>query len=284
MKIDKKRFPFIYYIQETLLGKTSHTSGDTLEDFFLPTTYNELLSDQMSISAKVWFNKLMKDLSGNGFQNNKIVADTVINEFINTKLYLKTIRLLKDLPEISGTLHFKYHDKPGTIFNTSAIYRIRENELKAFFFIASEGKYKVLFDSKAESTPKYGGKFMFGVSLPLDNIRIDLDDPYQIDNNLMGMLAALLLYIEFGEKETVILDEKTGKKKKSNFTKDKFLNEFKLPLQVIDTGYFRKIVYTKDLAVDAYWKNQHYGPGGKERRLQLIGAYERKGYNTHLLE
>jgi hypothetical protein len=82
---------------------------------------------------------------------------------------------------------------------------------------------------------------------------------------------------KFVDVETVLLKGK--KKNKVVINKEKYLSNDPLPIEIIDSKYFRNIIRTNGFKVQGHFRMQPYGPNRSKRRLIWINEFEKQGYS-----
>jgi hypothetical protein len=109
--------------------------------------------------------------------------------------------------------------------------------------------------------------------LGLDAIR----DGFQ-DQSIISDVLGLVLFMKFCEVETKIVPEG----RKAVHLNEKYVNETKLPIEILDSTWFTTIVRSDGFTVGGetggFFRWQPVGPGRSEKRLIWVAAFVKKGY------
>lgn len=104
----------------------------------------------------------------------------------------------------------------------------------------------------------------------------------EIDKGLRQFLFLVfsqLTFLQYAEVETVIVDGSGRKgKRRVKMQGEKHISECNLPIEIIDSSYFRKIVREGEIDVMAHIRWQACGKNWSERKMTIVRAHERKGY------
>jgi hypothetical protein len=92
-------------------------------------------------------------------------------------------------------------------------------------------------------------------------------------------VMSFLLFYNFTETETQIIHGKdTGKQRRIKLNDEKFVNDSKNEIEIIDLTYFTKIIRIDEFGVSGHFKVQHYGIGNSESKIIYIDKYQKNGY------
>lgn len=92
-------------------------------------------------------------------------------------------------------------------------------------------------------------------------------------------VMSFLLFYNFTEAEThIIHGVDTGQSRRLKLNDEKFLNETKNNIEVIDITYFTKLIRTGEFGVTGHFRVQHFGPRLSEAKIIFIDNYKKSGY------
>lgn len=92
-------------------------------------------------------------------------------------------------------------------------------------------------------------------------------------------VMSFLLFYHFTESEThIVHGTDTGKARRVKLNDEKFLNETKNNIEIIDATYFTKLIRTGEFGVSGHFRVQHYGPGNNSAKIIFIDDYKKNGY------
>lgn len=92
-------------------------------------------------------------------------------------------------------------------------------------------------------------------------------------------VMSFLLFYNFTEAEThIIHGVDTGQSRRLKLNDEKFLNETKNNIEIIDITYFTKLIRTGEFGVSGHFRVQHFGPGLSEAKIIFIDNYKKSGY------
>lgn len=60
--------------------------------------------------------------------------------------------------------------------------------------------------------------------------------------------------------------------------KNKYFNETKSPIEILDSSWFTTIIRTEGFGVTGHFRLQPYGPGRTMKKWVYINDYEKHGY------
>lgn len=99
---------------------------------------------------------------------------------------------------------------------------------------------------------------------------------------LMVFSFTIILFMQFAEIETVITVGRNSKgKSKAKIKKEKYLNESDIPIEIIDSTWFRRLIRTGKFKVSGHFRLQPYGKGRSEKKLIWIDEFNKNGYKTN---
>lgn len=92
-------------------------------------------------------------------------------------------------------------------------------------------------------------------------------------------VMSFLLFYNFTEVEThIIHGADTGQQRRLKLNDEKFLNETKNNIEIIDITYFTKLIRTGEFGVSGHFRVQHFGQGNSEAKIIFIDNYKKNGY------
>ena len=111
----------------------------------------------------------------------------------------------------------------------------------------------------------------------------DLDFGETSRNNYMSTLISIafsvLLFLEFAEVETLLLDPKGSGRNKVKSENEKMLNEEMLKIEIVNSNWFKRIIRQEGFKVSGHFRLQKVGQGLNKTKLVWINEYDKKGYN-----
>jgi hypothetical protein len=93
---------------------------------------------------------------------------------------------------------------------------------------------------------------------------------------LMGMLMTDIVFKRFAPIETLVINKETNRRGKLN--KNRYVNEVKHDVTIIDSNWFTTIIRTKGFGVRGHFAIRACGKGGKDRKIVWIDSYQKNGY------
>lgn len=105
--------------------------------------------------------------------------------------------------------------------------------------------------------------------LPSEAIEAGLDEIGVISD-----IYTMLLFIKYCPIETKMI--KAGKKDK--VVGNKYVNETKSDIEILDSGWFTTIIRSEGFGVGGHFRMQPYGPANAMRKLIWINPFEKTGY------
>jgi len=96
--------------------------------------------------------------------------------------------------------------------------------------------------------------------------------------NHIQTCLSVVTFKQFAEIETKYLGGKAYPKKIKTDT-DKYLNESKVQINILDSRWFTETYRSEGFGVEGHFRLQPYGLGLKKRKLIYIKEYTKKGYN-----
>jgi|GEM_PF-3575851 len=92
-------------------------------------------------------------------------------------------------------------------------------------------------------------------------------------------VMSFLLFYNYTEAETHIVHGiETGKSRRLKLNDEKFLNETKNNIEIIDITYFTRLVRTGEFGVSGHFRVQYFGTGNSEAKIIFIDSYKKNGY------
>ena len=118
----------------------------------------------------------------------------------------------------------------------------------------------------------------------LDGLNMDFQDIYcelnfvkKIPSNVVvGSLMTDVIFKRFAPIETVIINKETNRRTKLN--KEKYVNEVKQDITVIDSNWFTTIIRSKGFGVKGHFGLRACGKNHQDRRVVWIDSYKKNGY------
>lgn len=111
------------------------------------------------------------------------------------------------------------------------------------------------------------------------NFHIDKDEAIE---KFINFMMNILLFMQFAEIETVITEGKQSSgKSKVKINNEKYLNESTIPIEIIDSNWFRRLIRTGAFKVNGHFRLQPYGKNNSQRKLIWISEYEKSGYTLN---
>ncbi|MFX1707156.1 hypothetical protein PV783_24525 [Chitinophaga sp. CC14] len=134
----------------------------------------------------------------------------------------------------------------------------------------------MIFLNKSKEMPE---PFLFGfINMKDDGIVSYAPDSMEEEGvdvmNFVSDILYLILFTKYCKMETKII----GAGKKDFHVKEKYVNETKVPIEILDSTWFTTIVRSEGFSVEGFFRMQAYGPGFSQRRLQWIPPFEKQGY------
>jgi hypothetical protein len=90
----------------------------------------------------------------------------------------------------------------------------------------------------------------------------------------VSWIVTMICFIKYCPVETKVIE--AGRK--GYHADQKYVNETKHKIEVLDSSWFTNIVRSEGFSVGGHFRMQPYGPGHSQRRLQWIDPFEKQGY------
>lgn len=87
-------------------------------------------------------------------------------------------------------------------------------------------------------------------------------------------ILCLVLFLKYCQLETKVVEPG----KKVHHVNEKYFNDTKYPIEVLDSTWFTTIVRSEGFKVDGHFRLQPYGPNNSMRKLIWIDPFEKHGY------
>lgn len=181
--------------------------------------------------------------------------------------------IINDIPNSDGI--FLLPDK------SVIIYKWQNQTLETIHIAGTE----IIELASLESVELYGAKYMAvkripenGISIDGKNINVSI---HQNEGTLIPWLTLVYLaFYHFAEIETKIISSEnlTAKVIHNN---EKYYNDTKSRIEIIDSNWFTKIIRTTGFKVSGHFKFQPYGSNFSKRKLVWIDEYQKDGYTKN---
>lgn len=100
--------------------------------------------------------------------------------------------------------------------------------------------------------------------------------------NIHDYVMSFILFYNYTETETKILHSiDSGEQKKAKINGEKFLNNSKNEIEIIDSTYFTKIIRTGEFGVNGHFRVQRHGIENSETKIVYIEEYKKNGYTRN---
>lgn len=105
------------------------------------------------------------------------------------------------------------------------------------------------------------------------------DDGREWYGQIFDYVMSFILFYNYTETEThVVHGIETGEQRRLKINNEKFLNETKNNIEIIDSTYFTKLIRTGEFGVSGHFRVQHFGPSNSESKIVFIESYKKNGY------
>lgn len=313
MKIDEKKFPILGCIENNkltnkisdMLDNSGYDDKGVLDikpsfDFFfskllqinyISSTIHEKIADSNNfIKAK---SILPNSPETTGLL---LLPETIFPDFSNVPDYAKAEP--KDYPInaiLYSWLSANNHDK---ISNKSQLENLQQR-IKAGETPPPGADWDSLMKSLQENEDEWDEESRTLIIIPIDSNRITQgtsqyhlisnDEIYGWDysdqegrawyGKIHDYVMSFLLFYNFTEAEThIIHGVDTGQSRRLKLNNEKFLNETKNNIEIIDITYFTKLIRTGEFGVTGHFRVQHFGQGLSEAKIIFIDNYKKNGY------
>lgn len=232
--------------------------------------------------------RVCEDIEHTPVEYKRKFAFSIIREWPKVQpLFKKKVQFISDpfhkayekaTPKLANVLDNEPINESGTFIS------YRQGGINTIFYhIRSEGKDKDF---------RLGGMvFFFGKdvdrdlpSLDIFTQRLEIGTKEYLSSacektgttsfSIFADLFTLLLFIKYCELETKVIP--AGRKDKH--VGQKYVNETKQAIEVLDSTWFTTIVRSEGFNVGGHFRMQPWGPGMSQRRLQWIEPFEKHGY------
>tara|TARA_R110002126_G_scaffold193388_4_gene341745 strand:- start:527 stop:1474 length:948 start_codon:yes stop_codon:yes gene_type:complete len=306
MKIDERKFPILAFIDKNKLTEKGFKSMEDAEEIeesfeffrdkilqinYISSTIHDKLSDTTNFVKAKSLLPNSKETSG-----LILLPETIYPDFSKVQEYGEPNE--KEYPInaiLYSWLSANNHDK---ISNKSQLEdlqkRINSGEKEP-----AGANWKSLMESLQNEDEEWDEEQRTLLIIPIYNNRITsaTDDFYLISEDEMygedyaeqqgedwygkihDYVMSFLLFYNFTETEIQIMHGKdTGKQRRIKLEDEKFINESKNDIEIIDLTYFTKIIRTGEFGVSGHFKVQHYGVGNNESKIIYVDNYQKNGY------
>lgn len=125
---------------------------------------------------------------------------------------------------------------------------------------------------------------------PNDNLHLQLSfmlaEHYPIDETTRAWVQATcyfilktILFKQYAPIETNIIQQgQANVARKITINNEKYLNETRIPIQIIDSNWFTNIIRKEGFNVRGHMALRAYGKGRAKRKLVWIDTYQKSGY------
>jgi len=209
-----------------------------------------------------------------GYYLSKKINDTLVEDF---KVQEKLNELLHEVNPTKGIMLLPT-SRYNPFFNSFAYY-VDKNQNS----IDNELNFSLAFYGVRGIEIFISGTFIKKKFESLSFIADDLE--FYIEKDLaferfINYAFNILLFMQFAEIETVITEGKPSKgKSKVKFNNEKFLNESKIQIEIIDSNWFKRLIRTGAFKVKGHFRLQPYGTLNLLRKLIWIDDYTKNGYS-----
>lgn len=244
----------------------NHLNEDDDEKLLIPNSIPNLTDAE----KKTLGNQVLEHLKKNKAfftQNIKYITAPFFDAAFASLHKLGDLMLETEV-DTGGTFIFSHEGLTSTIF-----YNLKTDLVKNSFhylFIAfqksAQDDYKVL-EIVMYRNETGGNEFMGAQSYK---------DGYT-EEKALKLLVALIFFIKFAPLETKII--KGGAK--GYHSGNKYVNETKNSIEVLDSTWFTNIVRSDGFKVRGHFRLQPCGPGLSQKKLIWVADFEKHGYTIH---
>ncbi|WP_347839972.1 hypothetical protein [uncultured Draconibacterium sp.] len=104
-------------------------------------------------------------------------------------------------------------------------------------------------------------------------------ESYDAYANILDYVFSYLIFYNFTETDNkIIFGTDSGKQRRIKIENEKFLNETKNEIEIIDTNYFTRIIRTGEFGVSGHFRLQRHGPENSLTKLIYINEFKKNGY------
>jgi hypothetical protein len=286
MKIDEKRFPLLESCRNNFL--------ENPQAIISPDEW-DLMRGDIEKQLKL-FNRQELDIS--------YITKPIHEKLKDLKNFSKAKTLLQNVPETYGYAIFPEKFKPQLVKDTED-YDLDEFEYDSvlFAYITQEthdlnawGKLDEDMMEDEEDRKEYlAGRWLLVFPIQNGKIKYCIRDSnicvseefgdvhgheaWDAYGNLLDYIFSYLIFYNFTETENkIIYGAESGKQRKVKIDKEKYLNDTKNNIEIIDTNYFTKIIRTGEFGVSGHFRLQNYGQNNSQTKLIYIEDYKKNGY------
>ncbi len=225
-----------------------------------------------------------------------LLPETILPDFSNVPDYVQVDP--KDYPInaiLYSWLSSNNHDK---ISNKSKLENLQQR-IRAGEKPPAGADWDSLIETWQESEDEWDEENRTLIIIPIDSKRItQATGQYELISNdeiygweysdqegrawygkIHDYVMSFLLFYNFTESEThIIHGVDSGLSRRLKLNDEKFLNETKNNIEIIDLTYFTKLIRTGEFEVSGHFRIQHFGQGNSEAKIIFIENYKKNGY------
>lgn len=259
MRFTTKRFPILRDIEQRPLGAATG----------LKKRVALLARQQPSAPILSDFKKFMLHFPATS--NVYYIASSIFKALSeDEQLQKKLLGFLKVIQPEAGVLLFPTLPK-GQLF-TYACYQIENEGGNYQFRIGLGHKYGIEIFSMGNDAD------IISSIISLHPVFPEEETHTIVTVECMTVLLSIL-FKQYAPIETKILKNEKGTSNKTVLNKEKYLNDAKVAVQIIDSTWFTNIIRKEGFWVRGHFGLRACGPGRTERKLTWIDTYEKSGYN-----
>ncbi len=264
MKIDYKKYPFLERFEKRNTNKSLLFGGNLMQTplRLLPhIQQNKTVLDRISRAMK-------KVLTHNSINCVSLPVMQIFDEDFNVADKLWSIR-----DEIQDTVAVLLCPK-GEMYFYQIMTVCNEVTVICWHFVDR------VFDAFTVISWKKGSFYQeCSVShdsfmVALDGSLLAIDDPRI--TYLTQMVVTFELFKKYAELETKVVSKTNGTRAK--VAKQKYKNNCKVPITIIDSTWFTRIVRSEEFNVKGHFRLQAYGEGMNDRKLIWVNGFKKHGY------
>lgn len=200
------------------------------------------------------------------------LTSEIANEFTDPLVSEKLFPLRNELRSTKGTILLP--DKGlFNVFNSISYIIERTVEFDRFSICLYSLRGVELFISGNFIVDKFKA-----VSIVADDCEFYAGEKYVIDTTVTYVYN-LLLFLQFAEIEVVeILGTENDKPVKIRISNEKYLSESSVPIEIINSNWFKSIIRKAAFRVSGHFRLQPYGVNNSLRKLIWISEFQKDGY------
>lgn len=313
MKIDEKKFPILGCLKNNKItekiyemlansdyeDKAENDIKMSIEFFkdknlqinYISSTIHEKLSDTNNfLKAKSLLSK-SPEITG-----LLLLPETIYPDFKNVPDYVEIDQ--KDYP-INAILYSWLSSKNHDIISDKTNLEDLRRRIKLGEKQPQGANWKSLMES-LESEEKDGNdndRTLIIIPIHIDRITqatkqyelISVDEIYGTEysdregrawyGKIHDYVMSFLLFYNYTESEThIVHGMETGKPRRLKLNDEKFLNETKNNIEIIDITYFTRLIRTGEFGVSGHFRVQYFGTGNSDAKIIFIDSYKKNGY------